>query len=149
MTTYADIARALTNTLKEIVPGCKVYSTARVEGIERPAFSFFLKPILTEAANRITRHNVLAAYIDYTQEVKDEGDMYEVAGKLREALGFAYKVGKRYLDVTDFDFEFTGKERNILEMSVTFDYFDMIETDEKAEPMGEAVVSIKLKEVFE
>ena len=96
-----------------------------------------------------TRHNVLAVYIDYLQKVKDEADMYNVAGKLREALGFAYRVGKRYLYVTDFDFDFVGKERNVLEMSVTFEYFDMIEADEKAEPMGEAVVSIKLREVCE
>ena len=34
-------------------------------------------------------------------------------------------------------------------MSITFDYFDMIETDEEAETMGEAVVSVRLKEVFE
>ena len=149
MTTYKDIAEALKKTLKGIVPGCTVYSVARVEAIERPAFFFTIKPILTEPANIRTRHNVLAVYIDYLQKVKDEADMYDVAGKLREALGFAYRVGKRHLDVTDFDFEFIGKERNILEMSVTFDYFDMIETDEKAEPMGEAVVSIKLKEVFE
>ena len=149
MTTYKDIAETLKETLKEVVPGCTVYSIARVEAVERPAFFFTIKPIITEPANMRTRHNVLAVYIDYLQKVKDEADMYEVAGKLREALGFAYRVGKRHLDVADFDFEFVGKERNVLEMSITFDYFDMIETDEEAETMGEAVVSVRLKEVFE
>ncbi len=148
MTTYKDIAEALKETLKEVVPGCTVYSVARVEAIERPAFFFTIKPIITEPANMRTRHNVLAVYIDYLQKVKDEADMYDVAGKLREALGFAYRVGKRYLYVTDFDFDFVGKERNVLEMSVTFEYFDMIEAEEKAEPMGEAIVSIRLREVY-
>ena len=149
MITYADIASALGDTLSGLVPGCGVYSIARTEDFKRPAFFFYLKPILTEAANMRTRHNVVAAYIDYHQKVKDEADMYKVAGKLRDALGFAYKVKSRYLDVTEFDFEFVGKERNIMEMSATFDYFDPIEADDKAELMEEAIVNVKLREVYE
>ena len=98
MTTYKDIAEALKETLQGIVPGCTVYSVARVEAIERPAFFFNMKPLLTEPANKRTRHNVLAVYIDYLQKVKDEADMYVVAGKLREALGFAYSNCLRPLD---------------------------------------------------
>ena len=102
---YGDIVRELTRTLKNLMPGVTVYAAERVESIKRPAFYFTVKPILTEAANMRTRHNVLGLYIDFFQKVKDEAGMYDVATMVRDALGFAYKVGDHYIDIKDFSYD--------------------------------------------
>ena len=79
--TYGDIVQSVTGTLQTLFPNHNIYSMARVERLERPAFFFSLKPVVVEPSNRRTRHNVLSLYIDYFQAVKDEADMYDTATK--------------------------------------------------------------------
>ena len=141
-----DIARAFTKTLHDNFPGHAVYSMARTESIKRPAFFFYLKPVISEPANKVTRHNILSLYVDYFQKVKDEAGMYDTASKIRDILGFAYQVGDRYIDVTEFDWEFVGSERNVLELNITLEYFDLVGKEETADLMEEASVKVTLKE---
>lgn len=145
--TYGDIARAVTKTLKELFPEADIVSMARTEDISRPAFFFYLKPVAIEAASERARHNVLSLYIDYLQKVKDEPDMYDVATKIRDALGWSYRVGDNYIDVTGFDWEFVGQKRDTLELDITLEYFDALDADEDAEPMEEIGIAMELEEV--
>ena len=144
--TYGDIARALTKTLTDLFPGHRIYSMARVEKIERPAFFFSMKPVLVEAANMRTRHNVLSVYIDYFQSVKDEAGMYDAATVIRDTLGWSYPVGDHYVNVQSFDWEFVGTERNVIEISITLDYFDAVDTDEKADLMEDVHVNVETED---
>lgn len=149
--TYGDIVRSVTGTLQELFPTHNIYSMARVERLERPAFFFSLKPVTVEPSNRRTRHNVLSLYIDYFQEVKDEADMYDAATKIRDALGWSYQVGDdgEYVNVTEFDWDFVGSERNIIEMNITLEYFDAIGNDEHAPLIEDVDVKYKLREVYQ
>ena len=143
--TYADIARAITKTLKGALPGARVYSMGRVEAVKRPAFYFALHPVLTEASNIRTRHNVVSVIIDFLQEEKDEAEMYEVASKVRDALGWSYQCGDGWADVVGFTFELVTEGRNVLEMDVTLDYFEELDVDEKADLMEDAVIRMEME----
>jgi hypothetical protein len=148
--TYGDIVRSVTGTLQELFPTHNIYSMARVERLERPAFFFSLKPVIVEASNKRTRHNVLSLYIDYFQAVKDEADMYDAATRIRDALGWSYAVGDNgeYINVTEFDWDFVGSERNIIEMNITLEYFDAIDNDEHAPLIEDVDVTYHLREEY-
>ena len=151
--TYGDIVQSVTGTLQELFPNHNIYSMARVERLERPAFFFSLKPIVVEASNMRTRHNVLSLYIDYFQAVKDEADMYGTATTIRDALGWSYNVivgmeSKGWINVTEFDWDFVGSERNILEMNVTLEYFDTIDNDEHAPLIEDVDINYHLREEY-
>ena len=145
---YSDIAKALTGTLKELFPDRRIYSIMRVEDMKRPAFFFSIKPVIDEPSNRRTRHNILSVYIDYFQEVKDEADLYDTANTIRDALGWSYPVGDDYINVTEFDWDFVGSERNIIEMNITLEYFDAIDNDEHAELIEDVDITYYLREVY-
>lgn len=148
MITYGAIARAFTKTLKELFPDHKVYSIARAEDNDRPAFFFYLKPVIIEASNNRTRRNVLSLYVDYHQKVKGESGMYEAADKIREALGWKYKIPEGYINVTEFDWEFVGRKRDVMELNITLEYYDAIQTDEHADIMESVDVNYNLKEEY-
>ena len=87
-------------------------------------------------------------YIDYFQEVKDEADLYDTANTIRDALGWSYPVGDDYINVTEFDWDFVGSERNIIEMNITLEYFDAIDNDEHAELIEDVDITYYLREVY-
>ena len=152
--TYGDIVRAVTGTLTTLFPNHNIYSMMRVEKLDRPAFFFSLKPVIVEASNLRTRHNVLSLYIDYFQAVKDEVDMYDTATKIRDALGWSYPVpvgedSVERVNVTEFDWDFVGQERNIIEMNVTLEYFDNVDnSDDHADLIENVDVHYTVKEVL-
>lgn len=145
---YGDINKAVTETLKDLYPERNVYSIMREEGIERPAFFFYLRPVIVEPANMRTRHSILSLYIDYFQEIKDEEDMYNTCSAIRDAFGFAYMVKDKYVNVTGFDWELVGKGRNVMQMDITLEFFEAIDNDEHADPMESVDVNVILKEVY-
>lgn len=148
MITYGAIVRAFTSTLKKLFPGHKIYSIARAEDMVRPAFFFYLKPVLVEPSNKHTRRNILSLYVDYHQKVKNEAEMYDAAYKIRDALGWKYKIPEGYINVTEFDWEFVGKKRDVIELNITLEYFDTIDDDEHAELIEDVCIDYDLKEEF-
>ena len=148
--TYGDIVQSVTGTLQSLFPKHNIYSMARVERLERPAFFFSLKPVIVEPSNRRTRHNVLSLYIDYFQAVKDEADMYDTATKIRDALGWSYAVGDKgeFVNVMEYDWDFVGSERNIMEINVTLEYFDTVNNDETAPLIEDVEVTYHLREEY-
>ena len=154
--TYGDIVKSVTATLKSLFPNHNIYSIARVEKLVRPAFFFSIKPVIVEASNLRTRHNMLSLYIDYFQAVKDEVNLYDTVTKIRDALGWSYPVTVvkdkteqvERVDITEFDWDFVGSERNIVEMNITLEYFDTIDNDEHAELIEDVDVTYKVKEVY-
>jgi hypothetical protein len=148
--TYGDIVQSVTGTLQTLFPNHNIYSIARVERLERPAFFFSIKPVVVEPSNRRTRHNVLSLYIDYFQAVKDEADIYDTVTKIRDALGWSYAVGDKgeYVNVMEYDWDFVGSERNVLEINVTLEYFDTVNNDETAPLIEDVDVTYHLREEY-
>ena len=116
----------------------KYYSQAVVENYERPCFFTQLKPIDMSPENHNTVKNTFAFYITYMPKSVDEVEQYEVVEKIREIFGLYIKVGDRAVDVTEFEYDFTGTNRNVLQITVTLEWMDHINR-KVTEPVIESV----------
>ena len=144
--TYSDLNLAITELLQGLYPKRTILSNMRVEGLMRPSFYFYMKPVVSESGNLNTRHNVMGVYIDYLQDVKDEKDIYDTLQTIRDAFGHNIIVGKKSVNVVDFDWDLNGADRNVAEMNITLEWYDNVAKPETAEIMRDVTLRTKYKE---
>ena len=144
--TLSDVNTAVHDILAENFDNYRLYSQARVENIKRPAFVYFLHPVSMEPSGRNTRHVVMTLVIDYFQSVKNMPDAENAIIKIRDALGWSFAAGDGYANVTDFDWSYTGTERNIPEINATLEWFEAVNLEKPADTMEILQLKTKLKE---
>ena len=144
--TYSDLNMAITELLRGLYPDREILSNMRVEGLMRPSFYFYMKPIVSEPGNLNTRHNIMGVFIDYLQEYKDEKDLYDTLQNIRDAFGHNIMVGKKSVNVTDFDWDLNGADRNTAEINVTLEWFDNVTKPNTAEIMRDVTLRTQYKE---
>lgn len=147
--TFSDIQIAVVKILKDNFPNHNIQSIMKVEQVKRPAFFVYMKPIISEPSGKYARHNIMALYIDYFQDVKNEKDMYDAAYIIRDAMGISFPAGDGYANVMEFDWDFVGSERNIMEISVELEYYDAVGTKEEADTMESLEIITTLREVYQ
>ena len=125
--TLKELKSGIVTLIKSEFPKIKIYSMAVVENYKRPSFFMQLKPNIMEPANYNSRQNQATLYIDYFQKVIDEGDMLDVIERLRDLFGLSITIGSRSIDVTGFNYDFIGTDRNIPEISIDLEWFDRID----------------------
>jgi hypothetical protein len=76
------------------------------------------------------------------QEELDEADMLDKVEEIRNLFVLYVKIGDRAVDVTGFDFDYVGTDRNILEISLDIEWCDEIK-HETNEPTMESLVFSK------
>jgi hypothetical protein len=122
------------------------YSMAVVEGYERPCFFTQIKPVTAEPRNHNSRLNQATLYINILQEEVNEAEMLDMIGDIRDLFGLYVQVNDRAVDVTGFDWDFVGTDRNIPELSIDLEWMDAIE-HKVTEPVMESVdFTTKLEE---
>lgn len=80
-----------------------------------------------EPCNYNSRSNQAAFYITYFQKTIDEAEALDVIQKLRDLFGLYVKIGNRAVKILDYDYEFSGKEKNIAEITIDVEWMDRIE----------------------
>lgn len=140
--TIKGVKKGLNALLASKYPDIKLYSKAVVEGYKKPCFFTQIKPISMENRTKTTRYNLATFYIEYMQEELNEADMLDKIEEIRNLFGLYVKIGDRAVDVTDFDFDYVGTDRNILEISLDIEWLDRIE-HETNEPTMESLVFSK------
>lgn len=120
------------------------YSQAVVEGYKRPAIFTQLKPTLMEPVNYNTRKNMVSFYITLMPKKVDEAEALDMIEEIRNLFGLSVTVGGRAVDVTGFDFDFIGSDRNIPEISIDLEWYDRIEHVHKEPPMEALEINKKL-----
>lgn len=103
------------------------YSMAVVEGYERPCFFTQIKPVTADPSNYNSRLNQATLYINILQEEVNEAKMLDMIYDIRELFGLYVSIGDRAVDVTGFDWDFVGTDRNIPELSIDLEWMDVIE----------------------
>lgn len=144
--TLKDAKKGLIALLKTKYPDYKYYSNAVTEGYKRPSFFTQLKPVSMNAITERVRENIVVFYIDYFQEKVDEADAIEKIEEIRNLFGTYVKINGRALDVQDFDYDFIGTERNILEISIELEWMEKIEHINTKPAMESASFSIEMEE---
>lgn len=126
-------------------PEYKYYSKMVIESYDRPSFFLRLAPIQNSRETTNFRSKQFALYITYFQPILDEVDMLTKVDEIEELFGNYIQIGDRAIDVTGFDFDYLGTDRNILEVTIDLEWMDLIEKIETADLME----SVSLKREME
>jgi hypothetical protein len=76
----------------------------------------------------------------------DEADMLDKVEEIRNLFGQYVKINDRAVDVTEFDFDYVGTDRNILEISLDIEWFDKIEHETHEQAMESLVFFKEMEE---
>lgn len=126
-------------------PTYKYYSKMVVESYDRPSFFLRLAPIQNSRETTTFRSKQFALYITYFQPILDEVDILTKIDEIERLFGNYVRIGDRAIDVTGFDFDYLGNDRNILEITVDLEWMDRINTTETADPMESVSITQKLE----
>lgn len=124
----------------------KYYSMAVVENYERPCFFTQLLPVDMRPENYNSRKNEVVFYITILLEKADEARMLDMIQHIRDLFGLNVMVRDKSVNVTDFDWNYTGKDRNIPEIAVSLMWFDRIEHKNSAPVVEQVVTNNELEE---
>ena len=144
--TLKEVKKGLFNLLKTKYPDYHFYGMAVTEGYKRPSFFTQIKPVAMNAVTERVRENVIVFYIDYFQEQVDEADMLDKIDEIKNLFGTHVKINGRALDVTSFEYDFIGTDRNILEISIELEWMDKIEHINTQPVMESAFFNTEMEE---
>ena len=144
--TIKEVKVGLNALLASKYPDIKLYSKAVVEGYKTPCFFTQIQPITMDNRSRTTRYNYVSFDIEYIQKELDEADILDKVQEIRELFGLYVKIGDRAIDVLDFDFDYVGTDRNILEISLELEWFEEIKHENSEETMISLVFSKEMEE---
>lgn len=127
--TLIEVKKGLNEALQKLYqkPEYQIYGVDVVEGYQRPCFFTKLQSIQMRPENYNTYFNQAAFYITYMQNEVDEVDMMKKVEEIKGLFNLYIKVGKRAIDITNFDYDFIGNNKNILEISIDLEWMDRIE----------------------
>lgn len=144
--TLREVKKGLFDLLKTKYPDYHYYSMAVTEGYKRPSFFTQIKPVSMNVVTERMRENVIAFYIDYFQEHVDEMDMLDKIDEIKKLFGTHVKINDRALDVTSFEYDFIGTDRNILEISIELEWMEKIEQINTQPVMESAFFNTEMEE---
>lgn len=113
---------------------------AVVENYDRPCFFTQIFPVDMSTENYNSRNNVVSFYMTVMLRQADEAKALEMIQKIRDLFGLSVMVGNQSVNVTDFDWSYTGSDRNIPTISVTLEWLDEIKHQNDA-PLAEQVIT--------
>ena len=146
--TLIEVKKALLELLKNVFkePEYKYYSTAVTENYDRPCFFTQLRPIEVAPANYNTILNRMAFYITFMQKSADEAEGLTVIEKIKQAFGLSVIMGDRAADVTGFEWDYIGTERNIPQITVYLEWLSKLEREENSEVIKNINFSKKVED---
>ena len=146
--TLAELKKGLLSQMMTIFPvdKYKYYSMDVIEGYVRPCFFTSLKPVDTAPLNYNSRNNILTFDINYFPEEVDEMEMLTIADQLRDLFGLAVRIGDRAVKVDNFEWDFVGTNKNILEVSLDIQWVDKIERAETEDIASSVETNTRMEE---
>ena len=133
-----QIKSACNRVLRNSFPKMKIYGNDSSEGLERPCFYTEIVPytLTYETVNMV--HQRCGFKISIFEKKADETFQLKTLAKIREAFGMKLHIEDRQLQITDLDFETTGKNNDIFQITLTIEWFDSI-TKAVTQPLMENV----------
>ena len=133
MTTLKDIKEAVVNILESLYPKMQIYGADTIEGYKRPSFFVSARLTTLEATKNCIHQNAEIA-IDYIQTSPDEEKGMGVLSNIQQNLTPKLVVGDRFLNTSDFDFDFVGTFANIPHLEFQIEYWDEYGNKTEDEP---------------
>lgn len=145
MTRLTDIYAAVNALLIKRYPNIKVHGKEVREGYKKPSFFVSFTPIENSNHSVNFRYKKYDIVVVYFQEQSDEIDNLEKIDEMEELFGNGFKVGERYIHVDEFEHEYIGEDDNILQFTVTIEFYDDIEKEETSDMMSEIVMNQEMR----
>lgn len=139
--------KAAVNKLLKDSTGLKIYGKEVSEGYDRPS-------LFIEIISAPFRHSSIdfavsgfTVKITYFQKTPDELGQLRMIDTVKEAFGHVFTVGERRLTVGEITYEYVGQKRDILQMSVDFEFCENLFQEPEEEVAREMDFSLTKKEV--
>lgn len=146
MITVVELKKALIDVIKnKYGKSYKYYGNEVTEGYDKPSFFTQIVPVQNENVTTNFSERKYSFVITYFQKEIDEEDALTKFSELVEAFGLKVKVNNRYVNVSDFDYEFIGEKNNILQMSLNVSYMDGIKKENTHQIMNKLSVNQRLE----
>ena len=138
MISIVDLKAALNGVIQNKYGNSyKYYGNEVTEGYVKPSFFTQLLPVQLGNVTTNFSEKRFSFIITYFQKKVDEADALTKVDELMEAFGLKVKVGDRYVNVSDFEYDFIGEKSNILQMSLNVSFLDGIKKEETHQLMNE------------
>ena len=146
MISIVDLKAALNGVIQnKYGSSYKYYGNEISEGYEKPSFFTQLLPINLNPITINFSEKRFSFIITYFSKRIDEEDSLTKVSELMEAFGLKVKVKDRYINVSEFEYEFVGEKSNILQMSLNVSFMDEIKKEETHQLMNELGVNQRLE----
>lgn len=130
MILLAEIYESVTDLLKNKYENYSIHGHEITEDFSKPCFfvNFASKSITNESKNY--RKMSYTIIITYYPNDPNEVDNLNKIDEIRELLDFKLKVKDRFINITDYAFEFIGDNANTLQIKVTTEYYETVERED-------------------
>lgn len=106
--------------------GYKIYGNEVLEGFKKPSFFVQLLPVTVSNASTNFHEESYSIIITYFQAQPDSLDNYKKVDRIRELFGQKLRIGERFVNVTDFSFNFAGNNDDVLQITVEIEFLNGI-----------------------
>lgn len=142
---YIDIVSALAGILDKTF-GYPIHSDEVLEGFEMPCFFIKIVPVTDIETLNVTSTS-LTAYLTYFTNHRDEVEYLDVEDKVKKALDIGFKVGSRFIHISDISDTRAGQDEDILQIAVNMTYYNktqhLINKHQNAEAAGDVAIDLK------
>ena len=146
MISIVDLKAALNGVIQnKYGSSYKYYGIEITEGYEKPSFFTQLLPVNLNPITTNFSEKRFSFIITYFSKKVDEEDALSKVSELMDAFGLKVKVKDRYVNVSEFEYEFVGEKSNILQMSLNVSFMDEIKKEETRQLMNELGVKQRLE----
>lgn len=136
MISVAEVKKTMIGILKgKYGNAYKYYGIEVTEGYEKPAFFTQLVPIRLQGETKNAADSAYSFVITYFQKKIDEVDALTKLSEIREAYGLKLRIGDRYVNVDDVDYDFVGERNNILQITVGISFKEKVMKAGSTQPL--------------
>lgn len=146
MITPVNIKSAVIKKLKDKYKDIRCYGTDVKEGLIMPSFFIELVPTNISSQTVNTIQNDFLLYITYMTEKKSEVDALNKAYEIQNLFWMKLKVLDRYINVTEYSFDFIGEDSDTLQILVSLSYVDTFGKEEKQPFMNNVNFNTEMEE---
>lgn len=139
----SDIMTAVNALLKAEYPDIKRYGSDTVDGAKTPYFFVEAVDGPSTPSGLNFRHRTCNLKITYIPGTINQHENLMMANALQEKFGLSFKVKDRRLDVQSYTYDFIGTSRNILQITVAFNWHDNMYAPDDTELMEHLIPDFK------
>jgi len=145
MISITELKKSCNAVLKRLYPGMKIYGADSTNGLVRPSFYTEIVPYSTNRETRNYAKQSAGYKVTMLEQVPDEETQLALFDWMREAFGMKLAVGSRKINVTGIEFDYTGKNNDVFQVTVRFEWYDNTRTADTHDLMQEVTMNTEMK----